>query len=273
MANKVYVGADGNWSTSASWSPSGVPAFPDNVRIPAGAGNITLGLDQSAVWLGNITVESGYSQPIGNATNYLQVRANGTFEYSGTGLAYIDLGNSPLTAANIYSSARAASGYRGLYLKASAITTLNVTDGQVGVAAQAFETSTITTIRAVGKNASVWTGAGCTLTTFSQIEGDSILNCAATTVNVYGGTVRTRGVGAIGTLMVERGTVYPESSGTITTLNAHGGTVDFLGSGAARTLTNLNQNPGSTVKYDPASLTITNRNAPDAPIVINSSLP
>lgn len=273
MANKVYIGADGNWATNASWSPSGVPAYPDNVRIPAGSGNITLGLDQSAVWLGNITVESGYTQPIGNSTNYLQVRGNFTLDYAGEGTAYIDIGNSPMSAVNVYKTARATEGLRGLYLKCSAVTVINVVDGQVGIAALSFETSTVATLRAVGSSASVWVGAGCTLTTFSQLDGDNILNCAATTVNVYGGTLRTRGIGAITTLMAEGGEIFPESSGTITTLTAHGGTFDFLQSGTPRTVTTLNNNPGSTVKYDPAVLTITNRSAPDAPIVINTSLP
>jgi len=273
MADKVYIGADGNWATSASWSPSGVPAYPDNVRIPAGAGNISLGLDQSAVWLGNITFEKGYTQTVGNSTSYLQIRGNFTLDYAGTGAAYIDIGNSPMSVVNVYDAARAATGYSGLYLKATNLTLLNVVQGQVGIAAKAFETSTVTTIRSVGSSASVVVGSGCALTTFSQIDGDTVLNCAATTVNVYGGTLRTRGIGAITTMTAEKGDIFPESTGTITTINAHGGTFDFLQSGAARTVTTLNHNPGATVKYDPASLTITNRSAPDAPIIINTSLP
>lgn len=68
MANKTWVGTDtgneGDWGTAANWSPSGVPVATDDVRIPAGSNAITGTLNQSAVALGDVIVEEGYTAAI-----------------------------------------------------------------------------------------------------------------------------------------------------------------------------------------------------------------
>lgn len=275
MANKTWIGTDGNYGTAGNWSPSGVPTTGDSVYIPAGGGSITSGLDQSAVTdVAKFEVAAGYTGTIGSAAGYLQidlVNSTGIFIFAGTGTAYIDLGNSAV-AVNVRDTAVPLPGFHGLYLKGSGLTTLNAIQGDIGLAAIFGETSTLTTARAVTDRVRVHIGSGTTLTTFYQTAGDNQLDAAATTVTVWGGTLTTRGVGAVTTMTVYDGTVYPESTGTITTLNANGGDVVFNQSGASRTVTTLAHNYGATVVYDPNVLTITNRSAPNGPVRASLSL-
>lgn len=267
MANVYWIvaeGTDGNYSTGANWSGGSAPSAGDYVRIPRGTGNITAGLDQSAVAIGDFIVEDGYTGTIGSSSGYLIIDPD-RFEFSGQGEAWINIGTAAISP-QIWKTAQAAEGYRGLYFKGSAIATLNVVSGQVGVAVVHGETSTITTCRVVEAGASVWLGAGVTLTTFEQLDGENILRCAATTVRCHGGQLTTREIGAITTVTVNGGEFVPNSTGTITTLNLNGGSVDCGQSGAARTITTLKRNPGSSFRYDPNVITITTKSAPDYPV-------
>lgn len=272
MANKTWAGTDGNYGTAGNWSPSGVPSTGDHIRIPASSSqSITSGLDQSAVAIGDFIVEEGYTGTIGTAAGYLQIDPD-RFEFNGSGQAFIDIGAAEIDV-QVLGTAAAATGERGLYLKGSAIDELAIIGGNVGVAAIHGETATVATCRVTGANADVWIGAGVTLTTLAVSAGSVRLRCAATTVTVYGGTLYTEEAGAITTVNLEGGTIYPNSSGTITTLNAEGGTADFTRSGLGRTVSTLKQNPGSTLTYDPAVLTITTRSAPDDPVSLRASKP
>lgn len=271
MADKTWIGTTGDYSAAANWSPANAPVNADNVRIPVGSGTITSGLDQSAVTLGDFIVEPGYSAAIASASANLKIVCT-RFIYHGTGLAYIDIQGSTI-APQIHATASAQTGKRGLYLIGSAMTTLNVMSGSVGVAQRFGETSTVATVRCVGSNASVWCGAGTSLTTFYQDAGNSVIRCAATTVTCHGGTITTQESGAITTLDMDAGTVKPQSTGTITTVTCDGGELDFTGSSAARTVTNLRLNPPGTLKYGPAYVTITNWTAPSDPITLTASRP
>jgi hypothetical protein len=280
MANKIWLGNDtgneGDLAIAANWSPSGVPASGDNVRFPPGSNDITDSLDELSTAnlsgaLGVVVFEEGYSGAIANAFENMLFTCT-RFEFSGTGLSYISLEASAIVP-EIRTASQGGAGYHGLYLIGSAISTLNVIGGNVGIATRNGETATTTTVRVIGETASVTLGLGTTVTTIYQAAGDSEIHCAATTITVEGGTLRTREVGAVTTMNVRGGEVYPESTGTITTLNADGGTTDFTGSGAARTVTTFKQNRGATVVYDPTILTITNRSAPDYAIRLSSDNP
>jgi hypothetical protein len=272
--NTVYVrlsdGTDPD-SKSRDYLTYTQPAVAgDNVRIPAGSGAITGG-DYSATAIADFVVEDGYSATIGAAGVPLIIDPD-AFRFYGSGESYIDLHTANITA-EIFKTAPPAIGLRGLYLTGSNIGTINVVGGYLGVASRSGETSTVATIRVVGSNADVWVGKGCSLTTMYQTEGKSEQRCASTTTTVYGGKLWTKETGAITTLNVRGGDVFPESTGTIGTLNADAGSASFLGSGAPRTVTTLKQNPGASVAYDPAVLTVTNRSAPDYPIRLDSSEP
>lgn len=270
MANKTWIGTDGDYSVAGNWSPSGVPLAGDVVHLPAGAGAISAGLTQSGVALAEFVVEEGYTGLIGSSAGYLQITTT-IFRYSGKGVAYIDLSASACSP-EIRDSADASFGSRGLYLLGSALNVVNVINGDVGLAARFAETSTAATVRVVGAKAAATLGAGVTLANFYQTGGAATLRCAATVATVWGGELTTLDAGAIATMHVNGGIVHSESTGTITTLNANGGEIDFTGSGATRTVTTLNQNAGSVVTYDPAVLTITTRNAPNGPVRVSYDL-
>jgi hypothetical protein len=103
-----------------------------------------------------------------------------------------------------------------------------------------------------------------TLTTFTQQDGDAVLGCAATTVNHNGGSLETRGSGAITTLNNAAGAITTcNSTGTITALNCYG-TADFTKSTSARTVTTPKYGKGGSIKFDPGVLTRTNEIAPIA---------
>jgi hypothetical protein len=275
VANKTWLlTSTGDLNVSGNWSPSGVPSATDNVRFPAGSPAITASLTSLNTStlsgaLGTVVFEEGFTGAVGTSSTNMQFTCT-RFDFSGTGIAYIDLEASSI-APQVFTTAGAGAGSRGLYLKGSALTTLNVEGGSVGIAYRSGETSTVATIRCYGPSADVVAGSGTTLTTFYQTAGTSVIRCAATTVTCYGGTLKTTEAGAITTLNVRGGIVYPESTGTITTLNAIGGTTNFRNSGAARTVTTLSQDvsPGgiSQVNYDPAVVTVTNLSAPSYPVL------
>ena len=281
MANKLWVGGDaggaGDYSIAANWSPVNVPVAADDVRIPIGNTNhINAGLNQSAVALNSFIVEDGATVQLGTSSAYLQIGTS-SFHYGGDGTSRIDLGASAVSPV-ITATASGLTGEFGLRLKGSAMAVLDVRGGTVGVAVKQGETSTLTTLRVTGATAAVTLGTGVTVTNVYCQRGTALVRCACTTLHVYGGTLTTEGTGAITTAIVYGGTFYTSATGTITTLTLNGGVADFTRGGVARTVTTLQQNPGSvqssgsqpgaagsTLKYDPAVLTITTRSAPNAP--------
>lgn len=247
MATRIWQGdVDGDYSDTANWFGGNAPGAADDVRIPAGSGDIDGG-DYSATAIGDFVVEPGYTGTIGDATTSLKIDPD-AFRFEGLGQAYFNL-HSAAISPQIFSSAAAATGLSGIYVVGSALVTINVMGGSVGIASRAGETTTVATIRVVGTGANVRVGKGTSLTTYYQKDGKGELHCAATTVSCFGGTLSTKEIGAITTLNVYGGNVTPESTGTITTLNCNGGNVDLTTSGAARTVTSLVINGGGVTVH------------------------
>lgn len=270
MAIKYWIGGDtGNENdanTAANWSGGTKPVASDTVRVPYRSTMyaITGGLSSLATGLTAFIVEPGFNKAIGTEDTPLDVDTS-RFEFAGSVTSYIDLGTSA-TDCEINATASARGGARGLYLVGTAIGTIAVNGGSVGVAARAGEVSTVTTARVTGASASVWLGTGVTLTTYDQLGGTNILRCAATTATCGGGVLTTEEIGAITTLNVDGGVCYPNSTGTISTLNVNGGIANFLTSGEARTVTNYKINDGQLI-FDPSVLTLTNApTAADYPV-------
>lgn len=258
MANKLWIGTNGAYGTNGNWSPTNVPTTGDDVRLAYGGSAISSTLDQSAVAIGDFIVESGFSAAIGSASgagSYLQLDPD-RFEFAGTGQALIDLGSAAITA-QIFDSATPNTGDRGLFLKGSALAGLNVLKGRVGLAARHGETSAVTTATVNGVSADLWIGEGTTLTTLNVLLGTCRVRSAATTINLFGGTLYLEEVGTVTTVNVYGGTLFPNSSGTITTMNVLGGTVDWTKSGVARTVSTLNLKRGTSwsVKLNKESVT------------------
>jgi hypothetical protein len=279
MADKIWSGRDagneGDLATAANWTPSGVPAAGDNVLFPKGAFNVTANFDElstaSLTGALGVVIFDDYDGAAGDADNYVQFTCS-RLEYAATGVSYINIEASAI-GPRIRGTGSGGQGDYGLYLLGSAIGTLDLMGGSVAVAPLNTQTSAITTARVIGSTAELRLGSGVTLTTYYQNDGTGAIHCAATTVTAYGGTITTREVGAITTINNRGATIFPNSTGTITTLNADGGLTDFMTSAAARTVTTLKQNPRGSVKYDPAVLTVTNRSAPDYPIILSGTEP
>jgi hypothetical protein len=140
---------------------------------------------------------------------------------------------------------------------------LEVVSGLVGFAAtNASETGTLATARVVESGGSLRVGSGVTLTTAYAGDGALTVGCAATTLEVSGGTLLTHGTGAVTTVRVRSGSASLESSGTITTLVVGpGARASFAGDARAKTVTNCEVYSGSTLDLDngvPLSVTLTN---------------
>lgn len=272
-----------HWDTITNWSTGAVPTGAQDVYIENFTGDILYGLNQSAIdVLTSLNIGQSFTGAIGvnGATGclgtYLQIKTtalnigqhNGSGTPAGSGRIMIDLG-ATLSTVMINNSGSPLDSYKPtIRLKAAVnTTTINVKKGNVGLAYESGETSTVGTINIsyvsqISSDVDFNIGAGVTLTTLTQIGGDVILSCAATTVTASAGTLRTDGAGAITTLNVKGGTTQSDSTGTITALNIYGGLVDFSKSAAARTVTTLKMDSPGKLKYDPAILTLTNKVQP-----------
>lgn len=217
------------------------PRATEHVRFAADSASINsaTGLDQSGVAIGDFVVEEGYAGTIGSATlGYLIIDPD-RFEFAGAGLCYLNLHTAaiPITVHRTY---QAPAGSRGLYLRGSGITVANIKGGQVGIAWNAGETATVTTVRSLGSGTSVWIGSGATLTNHHHYAGDALTRCAVAAVIQYGGSIVTEGTGATTALTTYGGNYVYNSTGTLGTHNWKGGNFDETQSGAARTITTRN---------------------------------
>lgn len=241
-----------DYNCIGNWAEAAKPVANDLVLI-TGTSAISYGLNQSAVEVDGFYVMPGYSGAIGSSSAYLQIDVDNAtrFEFSGTGTSYIDVGGAAISPI-IKRTKTATGGQAGLYLKGSALVTI---DQQSGVVR--YDSTTFTTLY-VGSSSSctAYVTSTCTATTIQNMGGTVVLECAATTVNNQSGTLTTEGSGAITTLNCDAGTVYSNSSGTVGTCNADGGTVDFTKNRVSRTVTNMAFR-GATVKWDANVMTFT----------------
>lgn len=274
MAQKTWTGAssDGDWSNAANWYSTAVPGAGDDVRIPSGTGNITAGLDQSAVALGDVIVEDGYTGQIGSLVTggstsaYLQIDPD-RFEFAGTGRALINLGSAAIPV-EVRKTASAGTGERGLYLQGTGITTLSVESGSVGLASIFQSTATAAAVRVIGVDADVVIGEGAAVTQLDIYDGVCTLRSGSTNmlVNVFGGELRTEEEGPIKTLTQWGGSVIANSRGTIHQLRGYGGAIDFLQSGSTRTVADAQINAGYEMAYDPTVLGVSAWTSPNRPL-------
>lgn len=188
----------------------------------------------------------------------------------GTRGAYIDLGAAAIQAQIFNTPLAQAAGLHGLYLKGSALTTLNLVRGQVALAGLFGETSAVTTARVMGSSSRLWLGSGVTITTLEVFGGEVIVHCAVTNLIVWGGRVTTFGSGTITTADLYGGDAILNSTGTVSTLNLRGGNADTLQSGAARTITNVNlYDRGSRFLVNKNAVTLTNGITPQEKLTIS----
>ena len=277
-ASTVASAGPKHWDSLNNWDTGALPGAGDTIYIENATTEIIYGLDQSsagAVTALNIgqsfTGKLGYESAAGFNGTYLQITASTinigynetTGNPSGSSRIMIDNGATAVVV-NINGSGNSLdSTKQAIRVKGSSITSLNINKGSIGVAQNAGETATITTlninyITSKTSDANVVIGSGVTLTTVNKVGGYCFLKCAATTINHDGGTLTTSGSGAITTINNDGGDLISNSSGTITTLNNISGSADFTKSRTARTVTTVKMGSGASLSFDDAVMAFTN---------------
>ena len=250
----AYSGEAKNWRL-VDGTAGAVPLITDTVWFPDGCTNAVIGSDQSAVMLGSFNIKPGYTGTVGSETEgyatRLQIAAT-TFSLAGSGVTYLELTKHTDTDSTCTVTAAAASpgtGQYGLHLTSgtSAISTLSIDldSGQsVGVAALPGLTGEFATI-SVGGDGDVTLGSGLTCDTLNVSGGGNVyVKASIAAINVTSGSpkVYIEDAVAVSTLLlVQAGTVYENSTGTIKILSIFSdGTVDMTDGPAARVITDTN---------------------------------
>ena len=251
------------WSVAANWSGSTVPVTGDIVIISQSATEILYGLAQSAVLLAELIIESSYTgkigSPVANLSGYIEYRATylaigatklliGQGSSRGSQLLKIDLGTNVSTVIISKTDTTPLDGESSCQILAvNVASTINIIEGDLGVARLGEEVSTLAKIQ-VGVKATVKIGYGVTLAT---IENAGSIECAS---NI---TTWTQDSGkallfdaTLATLTVKGGEFWYFGSATITTATIGPGTLDLSGDLRSRTITTCNLKKGGKI-FDP----------------------
>jgi hypothetical protein len=299
-----------NWVNAATGATGIIPASTDTVIIENTDVNIVYGLDQNAIALDELRIEQSYTGEIGMSRIVFATSADGNttdatkIEYrdhylkigaevieigrvQGPGLAVgstrIKINNVDAAASTttIHNTASSSDGIfpavRLLNTHASSTLSIRSAPGGVGVAVdEPGETTTFSAITMTddASSAQLFTGAGLTLTTFTQNAGTALLRTVdagtVTTATLNGGTLTMEGDYTVTTLNINGGTCeanHKESGTAVTTANLDGGTTSTRGSSVARTWATVNLGSGATFIGD-SSVTITTLNEPSDPYSI-----
>ena len=271
----------GGVALTAGSPPGSSTAVGDDVYLRGTAVSIFYGIDQHTLTLSSLTIDSSYTGQLGlpryNTTGgYLEYRPRflqigiptmtiGQGQGSGSGMTQIDCG-AVQAVWNVYSTGQSSQqGVPALLLKGThASNVLNIQQGSVGLAFDLGDVSTVATV-SIGYQQSAQTdvtltlGSGCTLTTINQNGGNVTLSSNFTTLTAFNGTTTILGTATAGTLDIQGGTVYYQSSGTITAADVgEGGTLDCSRDPRARTITNMTLGAGSTFLDPNKTCTFTN---------------
>lgn len=252
-----------HWDDPLNWSAGTIPAATEDVYIEKSSYDILYGLDQSALSaLTSLNISKTYTGRIGlpnvAAGGYQEYRqkylvfkattVNVGYGDSGTGSPRIKWnGSSTQTTVNVLSTGQSEiEGEAALQILGThASNALNITKGSVSVATWAGETSTLATVRlgyteSQASDANLELGTGVTLSsaTITMAGGRLVSNSAISALTINGGTA-TIMAGTVGTLTLDAGNVYYQSTGTITTLAVgSNGDIDFSRDLRARAITN-----------------------------------
>jgi hypothetical protein len=269
-----WTKSDGTTGTApASGDDAYVQAVPGVTLASIGASNM------SAVALNSLTIGQSYTGTIGTSAapgGYWQIGAatvtigaptsNGS-NPPGPQRVKLDVGASTAVVNVIATSGFSVdTGFPVVRLLGSAMTTLNVVAGQVGLAVGApGETSTVTTINQSGGllstgPAATWTTANIAGGTFNAGTAGTTLNVATGATAVVSGSATLTTASVAGTLLLNN-----RSGGTDLTTGTvfKNGSIDVSGEDSATTIDTLNQYSGGSFSFsaaNPAQLTITTWN-------------
>ena len=230
MATKVWLGNDsgneGNLSTAANWSPSGVPTNGDDIIFDENGQAITAGYTAIAsVAADTIQILAGANYAFGTAADYVQFQASG----------------------GVWIDSRNISG--GLHLSGGSATVVNIINapktegtlsmsGEVDLSNVGFQAGHITLV--LDPDFATHSRP-TTLSASAKILAGATLDIGAS-VTLNGGTLAGRLTSVVnaGTWTVERGG-YASVSGTATSAWViNGGIVTHAGTGNVTALTGTN---------------------------------
>lgn len=250
-----FVAATGpnDWGNAANWSTGSVPATGDTVYIANTSASILYGLSQSTVTLAALNIAASFTGSIGlpqYTGKYQQYRPTflaigasalnvGYGTGSGSPLVRVDTG-SEQTA--IVVSTTGSSSETGLYAfcwrGTNGSNTVEVLKGNVGIAALPTDSASCAVKIGYVSNqygdSQVYIGPGAGVYSL-YANGGSTTHwgsfSSSGSLRVDGGTVAVYGMTELAALLVNGGTVYWNSTGTLgfgsgATINP-GGTLDF----------------------------------------------
>lgn len=223
-------------------------------------------LDRSATTYAALKVIEGCAVAVGSATHPLRLTLSGSVQWHNRKVGYLDLRASAIDV-EVEQTAGAGAGGRGLWLIGSALGTLDIHGGQVGVGWTAGQTASVDVARVMG-SASVWIADGVTLSEYRQTGGsDCRVLCACDDVQVYGGRLTIDGSGVIASATVKGGIVLLQTTGDVTALVIDDGVVDTTGCAHEREITSCTHN-GGELRVDPSVVSIPTYVLPTRPSVI-----
>ena len=209
--------------------------------------SIQHGLDQSAVTLTawnvseRFTAASYAGLPARRSTGYEEYRETflkigcTTFSYYGSSGLFKWNAGSVQTAATMYTGGSSVDVGRSAFqfIGTHASNTVTVLGGDVGIAGNTGEVSTVLTLKQTGGN--VFCGSGATLTTVTKDAGSLTLNSSVTTLVTNDGETRIRG--GTHTNVTMGGGTLSATGGTITNLLMLRGSATLgLGVGAGNSI-------------------------------------
>lgn len=286
VATTTAATGKNHWDNVDNWSAGAVPVSTDNVYIDHSSVSILYGLDQSAVTLTLLDIDSTYTGTIGlpklNASNYVEYRDDylkisattvliGKSQVgSGSSRIKLNVGANATTVEIFKTGSGAAEVPSFLLLGTHADNAVEIHSGTLGVAIFGGEAATVKTFTQTGGETQF--GAGTTLngagSTCTLTGGKITSSGAMLTVDVRGNAVmRFIRAATVTTLTVRSGAIcYYESSGTAVTVNVYG-VVDASADITAKIFTNCTLFQNGRVLDPGNSLTVTNGFILDANVV------
>ena len=252
------------WDNTDNWDTGSVPVSTDTVYIDRPV-SILYGLDQNAVTLTALTISDRFSSsayiglPVRNATGYdeyrekyLKISATTFTSYAASGRIKINFGSNQNTSHIYATGSTVETGRAALQILGThASNAVNVYGGDVGIAANTGEVSTVATIKQTG--GTLTCGSGCTLTNVTNTGGTLVVGSSTTTLLHEAGTLVVNG-GTQTALTVLSGTATITGSTTVTTLRA--GTSATIDAGINVAFTTVDS-AGSTINMQSGCTTLT----------------
>lgn len=275
-------------SVAANWSTGSLPANADDVVFDQPVDALYGLTALAAITPNSVTFAPTYGShqvglPVSNPGGYYEYRAL-YLQFAGVTKTIAINCNTPhmridtqATAAvvNVLNSGNTPSeaGAESVRIKGTALTTVQITKGSLGIARLQGEVSTVTTLD-IGYQANqagdakVFMGPAVTITTITKSGGQltmyagiatiTLVSQLAGTITIYD-SLGSLANPVITTLTVDGGSAYYNGTGTITTLNVgNAGIVSFQQDLRARTITNTNLYKGATLTDPTATVTWTN---------------